>query len=328
MGRQSNKLIRLLRLIQLIRSRSGQPVSDLARACEMTERTIYRDLQALNSAGIPCIRDSETGGYRVQPGFYMPPVELTFEEAMATVALLEQTSRSSQLPFLGTVQRVAEKLRAQLPRSLMEEIEPLDGHITIDLARSNAEESARQVYEDVRYAIAKKRMLRCTYDPSKSNRDDREDEFDFKPYQLWYCQRGWYAVGHHSRRNEVRMLKLNRFTFVHRTDRPYHIPDDFKLSELIGNAWRMIRGHTRYDIAIRFSQSVADTVTETRWHPTQKEDPPADDGSVTLHFSVDGLEEIVWWILSYGPNATVLQPSQLVEKVRGLIASSAHNYQA
>lgn len=325
MGRQYTRVVRLLRLIQVIQSRNGQNARELARTCEMHQRTIYRDLNALNLAGVPCGLDRESGGYRVQPGFFMPPLELTFEEAMATVALLEQTSRSSQVPYMGVARRVAEKIRSQLPRQLLEDVEPLDGHVTIDLARSSGDESARKVYDDVRGAIAKKRMLRCTYDSANSNHDDRDSEFDFKPYQLWYCQRAWYAVGHHSNRNEVRMLKLNRFTFIKRTDRPYHIPEDFKLADVVGQAWRMMRGKKRYNIAVHFSKAVADSVSETRWHPTQEEEFHEDD-SVTLRFSVDGLEEIVWWILGYGPNATVLEPAELVEKVHSLATGIVQNY--
>jgi proteasome accessory factor B len=279
----------------------------------------------LNLAGIPCARDPDTGGYRVRAGFFMPPIELTFEEAMATVALLEHSGKTDQVPYLSAARKVAEKIRSQLPRPLLEDIEPLDGHIAIDHARSSGDESGRQVYDHVRFAITKKRMLCCTYDPANSSHDDRDSEFQFKPYLLWFCQRAWYAVGHHGGRDEVRMLKLNRFTFVKRTDRPYNIPEDFNLADLTGQAWRMIRGKTRHTIAIRFSKSVADTVTETRWHPSQQEELHEDE-SVTLRFTIDGLDEIVWWILGYGPNATVLEPPELVEKVRSLAAATLQNY--
>jgi predicted DNA-binding transcriptional regulator YafY len=161
----------------------------------------------LNLAGIPCARDPDTGGYRVRAGFFMPPIELTFEEAMATVALLEHSGKTDQVPYLSAARKVAEKIRSQLPRPLLEDIEPLDGHIAIDHARSSGDESGRQVYDHVRFAITKKRMLCCTYDPANSSHDDRDSEFQFKPYLLWFCQRAWYAVGHHGGRDEVRMLQ-------------------------------------------------------------------------------------------------------------------------
>jgi predicted DNA-binding transcriptional regulator YafY len=325
MGRNYTRVGRLFRITQAIRSKRGLTAKDLASICQRHVRTIYRDIDVLNESGIPCARDGDNGGYVLRQDFFMPPVELTFDEALAMVALLEQTGREDQIPFLDLAQRAAEKIRSQLPPKIIDELEPIDGRITIDLARGSGDDSPRDVYDDIRHAIGNRRLLRCTYDSAHSQHDDPDGEFDFKPYQLWYCQRAWYAVGHHSRRNEVRMLKLNRFTYLKRTDQPYHIPDDFKLSTLIGNAWRMIRGPQRYEIAIRFLPTVADSVTETRWHPTQQEELH-EDGSVTLRFSIDGLDEIVWWVLGYGFNATVLEPPELATMVRKQIKAMGKNY--
>jgi len=209
----------------------------------------------------------------------------------------------------------------------MQTIEPTDGHVHIDLARSAADDSCRDVYDEMRDAIARRHIVICTYDAASPRAgDDSESEFELRPYALWFCQRAWYVVGHHSGRNAVRRLKLNRFTSVRVTDRPFAIPDDFDLREDLGLAWRMIRGETRYRIAIRFAPAFADAASETRWHPTQEEEWDHDAGTVTLRFTVDGLDEIVWWVLGYGPGATVLEPPELIEKVRELAQATAGQY--
>ena len=110
----------------------------------MSERSIA-NIDTLNASGIPCAYDKETGGYRLAPGFFMPPVEFTFEEAMAIVALLEEVGDGRQIPFLGVASRAAEKLRLQLPSSVLDAVEPIDDHIHIDLARSAGDDSARCV---------------------------------------------------------------------------------------------------------------------------------------------------------------------------------------
>jgi proteasome accessory factor B len=325
----------LLRLITTVQSRRGLKVPDLARLCEVHERTIHRDLNAINAAGIPCGFDAESQGYRIGPSFFMPSIELTIEEGMAIVALLDDVGDGTQVPFLGAASRAAEKLRSQLPRAVLDSIDPVDSHVHIDLARAMGDDSALDVYNQVRDAIAQRRILRCRYDPAKyadSNNCDNADtnaidgEFDLKPYDLWFCQRAWYVVGHHSGRNAIRRLKLNRFTSVQTTDRPFAIPDDFDLRADLGQAWRMIRGDKRHRIAIRFEPAFADAASETRWHPTQEEEWNHDTGQVTLRFSVDGLDEIVWWVLSYGPGATVLEPTELIERVRQLARATAGRY--
>jgi proteasome accessory factor B len=124
----------------------------------------------------------------------------------------------------------------------------------------------------------------------------------------------------------VRRLKLNRFTSVQVTYRPFAIPDSFDLHADLGNAWRMIRGDITYHVAVQFEPSFADTASETRWHPTQQEDWNIETGAVTLRFIVDGVDEIVWWVLGYGPNATVLEPPELAERVRALAQATAERY--
>ena len=328
MGRVYTRVHRLLRLIGAIQSRRGLNAGDLARLCEIHERTVYRDLDTLNASGVPCAFDPETNGYRIKGGFFMPPVELTFEEAMALVAVFEGVAAEGQVPFFGAAGRAAEKIRSQLPPAVLEALEPLDDHIRIDLPATMADESCRDVYDSVRKAIAERRALLCTYEAPGSSHPDGpadDEEFDFRPYSLWYCQRAFYAVGLHGGRGEIRRLKLNRFTSVTATDRPYAIPDDFDPRQDLGLAWRMIRGN-RHRIAVRFEPEFSDNASETRWHSTQEESWD-DAGRVTLTFTVDGLEEIVWWVLGYGPGAMVLEPPELIERVRGLVRATAERYE-
>lgn len=326
MGRAYSRVHRLLRLLRLIQARGDLSADDLARELETSKRNVFRDLATLNASGVPCHHDPVTGGYRVAKGFFMPPVELTFDEALAMVVLMERLPRGSQIPFLDTAQRVVEKIRCQLPSTIREELSPLDGRVHMHLARGMADNSPGDVYEAMRHAIAKRRALSCKYESNHRNAD--EPAFIFKPYALWYCQRAWYVVGQRSDRpaEELRHLKLNRFTGVTKTDQPYSIPEDFNLDDHLGLAWRMIRGKKRYQVAIRFRQPFAETATETRWHPTQTEDWADDGKTVTLRFEVDGLDEIVWWVLGYGPGAEVLEPAELRGRVRTLLSDALAIY--
>jgi predicted DNA-binding transcriptional regulator YafY len=223
MARLYTRVHRLLRLSAAIQSRHGLNAADLARMCEMHERSIYRDIETINVSGAPCAFDTETHGYRIRPGFFMPPVELTYEEAMALVA---------------------------------------------------------------------RRVLLCTYEALGSPPAERGggvEPFEFRPYALCFCQRAWYAVGHHGGRYGIRRLKLNRFTSTRRTDRPFAIPDGFDLRADLGLAWRMRRGDQRCRVAIRFEPDFSDNASETRWHSTQEEKWD-DAGRVTLTFTDDDME--------------------------------------
>jgi proteasome accessory factor B len=69
-----------------------------------------------------------------------------------------------------------------------------------------------------------------------------------------------------------------------------------------------------YHVKLNFSPQVAEDVAEIQWHSTQTV-TWRDDGSAIIGFRVDGLNEIKWWILSYGDQVQVLAPKILQRKI-------------
>jgi predicted DNA-binding transcriptional regulator YafY len=123
------------------------------------------------------------------------------------------------------------------------------------------------------------------------------------------------VVGHHGLHDEIRTFKLNRFADMQATTQKYEIPKSFTLAKYLGNAWRMIRGAKRHDVELIFDPTFAETISDTSWHPTQEFDN-LPDGSLRFTCTVDGLDEIVWWVLSMGSHCKVIQPPELAERVQ------------
>jgi predicted DNA-binding transcriptional regulator YafY len=101
--------------------------------------------------------------------------------------------------------------------------------------------------------------------------------------------------------------------------------EKFDLREYFGYAWSLLREGRLYNVELRFSPKVAEEVAEIQWHETQTVSFEK-DGSVILRFRVDGLNEITWWILSYGDQVEVLSPQilrrRIVEIARTMAGSS------
>ena len=325
-----SRIHRLLKILTLIQGQAGWTATRLSVECGVTERTIFRDLKMLEGAGIPFFHDPDSAGYRVRGDFFLPPTDLSLDEALALIALGEHVGNQEQVPLTRPAGRAIQKIRGQLPGKLRRELERLEPHVAVHLARSGPHEGIADVYEAVREAIRTRRRLRCRYESVRAmqGQDDNggaNDWFEFFPYTLLFSQRAWYAVGHHGGRDAVRKLKLNRFAALEATDRPYAIPDDFDLGDHLGLAWRMIRGEPRCEVELTFEACFAETLADTYWHPTQVIDWH-DDGSITFRCTVDGLDEIVWWVLSMGPHCRVIQPPGLVERVADLARRTAEQY--
>lgn len=318
----AHKIHRLLATLTYIQSGGGWNAQRLAQEFNVTERTVYRDIRDLEDAGVPVHFDRGRAGYRVRGSFFLPPVELDAEEALSLVVLCEELAGREQIAFLSSALRAITKVRAHLPASVQDEIDRLSSLIHVQTAQTGEHDDHRDVYERVRAAIAQRRALLCRYEGLSSGDDG---EFHFEPYTLYFGTRAWYAIGRHSAREDVRTLRLSRFVKAVMSDHRYDIPGDFSLQNHFGHAWRMIRGEPRYDVEIEFDAEFAQTMSETRWHHTQRIDH-RDDGGAVFRCTVDGLDEIVWWVLSMGPHCRVVKPVELADRVRTLAAETARQY--
>lgn len=315
---------RMLRILMLVQSRPGWNIDKLTAEFNVGKRTLHRDLRALEKAGVPCKYSARSKGYEIRGDFFMPPVELTFDEALALVALGEHIGEQEQVPLLKPAGKAIAKIRCQLPARIREELQGLEDHLHIQLAAAQSPHGIDDVYDEVRVALLEKKALRLTYE-STTPGSAKDEPFDFEPYALFFSQRAWYVIGHHSRHREIRCLKLNRFTSRKLTDKSYNIPKDFSLRKHLGKAWRMIRGKKTYAVELHFDPAFAETISDTHWHDTQ-DIQTNDDGSLTVRFEVDGLDEIVWWVLSMGPYCKVVKPAELAQRVRDMAGKMVELY--
>lgn len=91
-------------------------------------------------------------------------------------------------------------------------------------------------------------------------------------------------------------------------------PADFNLGDYFGNAWAVYRGEQSYEVAIWFDAEAVPLVTETNWHRTQQVETRK-DGTAILRFTVDGLDEVIGWVLGWTGRCGVIEPPELKELV-------------
>lgn len=325
---------RLFRIVTMIQGSKHWTPAAIAEQLGTSGRTVYRDLERLRDGGVPVdFHDGDDGprGYRIPPGFFLPPLELSMDEACALALLAERVAGTEQLPLTRPAALAMQKLRSVLPAALREVLDEIMPRVTMHLAASEGD-GIDDVWSIASRAIADGHALRCEYDSNGSRTRERVkcEPFRFDPYELYFGQRAWYVVGLHHRHGEVRTLKLSRFNRIEPSDQSYAIPDDFSLQQYLGQAWRMIRkpNDKRHHIRIHFDAKVAETVEETNWHATQKLHARHDDGAVTFDFEIDGLDEIAYWVLGYGPHCEVLHPPELREKVADMLNQAARRYKS
>src|ERR1700741_4296544 len=106
----NKRIIRIIRLLNLLQFGEGHNCSSLAKACGVQRRTILRDLRTLHEAGVPVEYDRKARRYRVGSTSYLPPTDFTAEEALALVALAAEFGRNDRLPLYKSAYSAALKL--------------------------------------------------------------------------------------------------------------------------------------------------------------------------------------------------------------------------
>lgn len=118
------KKSRLFALAEALRARrTGVTAAELAQRFNVTLRTIYRDLEALQDAGMPIKADrGRGGGYALDKNYQLPPINFTAREAALLVVLARMASEQRLMPFPATIDKAADKVRAALTTSAQREL--------------------------------------------------------------------------------------------------------------------------------------------------------------------------------------------------------------
>lgn len=304
--RQSERIARVLGVLNLIQSKSRWNARDLARELECCERTIYRDLEVLEFAGVPWFYDQHDECYRVRPDYRFPSLMLTAEETLGQ-AIATAITRAPGLNIgLGagpTTRRLAAASNADVQQILADAARLVE---VFDLKLVDHSKHSEAI-KTIQFALLKTQQVSGNYE---SPYESKSLKLTIHPYRLCLVKQAWYVVGNIDGEKEVKTFRVARFKSLRALERVASIPDDFDLRAYFGNAWSVYRGDKSYEIELRFEPLAGRIVTETIWHPTQKIKQNKDK-TVSLFFKVDGLDEILHWILTWAGKVEVIKPIEL-----------------
>ena len=308
---KSSRVGRVVQLLTTLQAKKSYTADELSEILGTSRRTVFRDLKELQNIGVPYHCDTKSGGYTIDPEFFLPPIDLNLQEALSLLLLVHETGRQIQLPFKNSAILAALKIENNLPAKIRSYCDTAIRSISTRAGAQAPMALLDKTFAQLQKAIAKKQKVLINYN---SFFEKKVIELELSPYHLLYNQRAWYVLGFSGIHKSIRTFKLNRITQLNVLQKRFIDGDNFDLQEHLGKAWSMIPEGKIYNIELKFLPKVAKNVAEVQWHSTQKISHNS-DGSVTAEFRVDGLGEIIWWILGYGDQVQVIAPKALRKKV-------------
>ncbi len=322
---RGDQLARQWKIIQaLIASRRGKAVPELAQMVECHTRTVYRDLEALQTAGFPVA--TERDGHRMvwsllDPARHSVPIPFSLPELMALYF-----GRSMVRPLKGTVfhdalESLFEKIKATLPPEAVRFLQGVETGISVGSSPRKDYGRSRAAIDVISRAMAGRRLVEIAY---RAMRDPKTTRRLVAPYRLMFFDGTFYLVGHCRLRRDIRVFALDRIRRIELTEEPFDPPQDHDLEGFLAASFGVFQG-PRTRVEVRFGAEVAGYIAEKTWHPSQKLTRRA-DGSLLFAAEVAGTEEIKHWILKWGARAEVTAPESLREEVRREIQAMAAVY--
>ena len=320
--RQAVRFGRILRLLEILQGRGRHDTVSLAGELEVSRRTVQRDLDVLRLSGVGLQYDPVEKTFVLHGDYRFAVAGLSDDELLGQATAAALTSARGLDVGEGAAP-TARKIRATgrgRAGTLLEDALRVTAVLDLKLADH---EGHREAIRTIQLALVGKHALEGAYtSPYRLG----EKTILLHPIRLCLIKQAWYLIARPDGSDHPITYRAARFRSLRKLHLGSDVPEEFDLRAYFGDAWGVYRGERSYEVELRFSPEAAALVTETTWHHTQRV-VTGEDGSATLWFRVDGLEEIVWWVLGWSGNVEVVRPPELrrmvVDRLRRALGINA-----
>jgi predicted DNA-binding transcriptional regulator YafY len=305
----TSRICRIIRIITALQTGRTYDADKLADFYQVSKRTILRDLKEIKKVGIPCGYYKCKHTYSIRPEFFLPPLALSTEEALGLLLLAYESHKIFEQPLRKQVLSAALKIESNLPKEIQRYCNMALPHISIKANECERTGQLDKLFEKILTSILRKRVLKVHYQTP-----EEKIVTELEPYHLIYHANRWHLLGKPTHRKEICSFSLKNIKELNVLDRCYVENMLSDVSDYFGRAWSTTPEGQLYNVKLKFTSEVARRVAETQWHKTQTVSFE-EDGSAIVEFRVDGLNEIKWWILSFGDQVQVLAPRILRQQI-------------
>jgi len=251
---------RVLTVLELLQSHQQLSGPEIAERLEVNTRTVRRYITMLQDLGIPVEAGrGRHGSYRLRPGFKLPPLMFTEEEALALTLGLLAARKLGLVVAAPAVEGALAKIERVLPTALRERVQAVQETLIFDFNPPAAAPSS-EVVGTLCAAVQQGRQVLLHYQAWQAEVTERIVDL----YGLVYRSGFWYAVGYCHLREGLRVFRLDRVVSAGISGGTYTRPSDF---DSLGYVYR--------SLAMMPDRWLIDVLLETTLEEAQQLVPPA-----------------------------------------------------
>jgi predicted DNA-binding transcriptional regulator YafY len=314
-----NRIDRLHAILTHLQSKKRVTAQEIADRFNMSLRTVYRDIKALDESGVPVIGEAGSG-YTIMEGYRLPPVMFTQEEAAALLLGGKLAAHMTDASVKKHFETALFKIKAVLRTTDKEQMDMLSDHIEIIRSRIPEEEAPSQHLAALQKAIADKRSIFILY---HSNYNEEVSERVIEPIGLCHYSANWHLIGWCRLRNGYRDFRVNRIKRLQLKDEQFDISVHPSLQDYIKT---MASSHALHEVVLRFDKDVVKYMQNQKyWYGFVREEEEKD--FIRMYFVTGSLQGLARWLLMFTNAVRVESPAPLLTMMQEYSAEIKDHYQ-
>jgi predicted DNA-binding transcriptional regulator YafY len=312
-----NRIDRLTAILIQLQSQRITKAQEVADRFDISLRTVYRDIRALEEAGVPI--GSEAGiGYFLADGYRLPPVMFSPEEARALLTAHHFINTFTDAGVQQAYESALFKIKSVLSSREQDMLEDLQDKVKVVAPLTRAEHPDDIHLSKLQQALMQRQVVEMEYfSPGSGEFPKRSIE----PIGLVYYGDAWHVIAYCQLRQDYRDFRLDRMSKVNILSQHYHLRDKLSLEQYLQQQSQTTDARL---MKVRFNQKVAPYTLQNRYAHGFVQEEKLEDG-VEMWFMVVMESHFARWLLMYTDSVTIVEPESLKKTMRKLVEELQHH---
>ena len=302
---------RLLELLELLQAQPLITGREIADRLGIDARTVRRYVEALQELGIPVEGQRGVGGgYRIRPGYRLPPLMLTDDEAVAVALGVQAAGRLGLSGSADAVEGALVKIHRVLPDGLRRRVEALEATLDFTSRTTRSAPVRGDTVLLLADVIRRRRRVRGTYRSFSGDETRRE----LSPHGLVVHSGRWYLAAHDHLRDDLRTFRVDRMRRLRGiTEAAVDPPEGFDAVAYVSTS--LARVPWRWEVEVLLELPVGEAARRV---PATLAELIDEDGATVLRMRVGSLDWMATILAGLGCGFEIRRPEELRTSVREL----------
>ena len=314
-----NRIDRLQAILIQLQSKRVVTAQEMADRFEVSLRTIYRDIRALEEGGVPI--GAEAGiGYYLSEGYHLPPIMFTREEASALLMsgkiFEKHVDQNQRTHFADALYKV----KAVLDMDKREELDDLESKIIVDpFGVLFQDQSANLMVSKIQAILPQRKLAKILYHASYSG---ESTERVVEPIGLCYYANQWHLIAYCQLREAYRDFRTDRIEKLEVVPGRFSKMDHISLQKYLD---KLLEGTEVEIVKVRFPNSFVRFIDPVKYQFGFVDQQVIED-ETEMTFATVNLDLIARWLLMSGKNVLAISPQKVEDRMKELIKELNASY--